>query len=241
MNELSIVIPCLYSIENLSAFIDRLSQYLTANPGDINVIIVLNEKAPLPDMISTYVKEHYPWLRLRILQRFGVTQNYGALVRFGIAYSSSKYVVLVSPYGDDDLSIIREMLTRIRKGFQVVQATRYSSAENASRVKSRFRMYQHIYRFLTRLFLGLKISDSTSSFKMFDRAFIQAIGLTNNGYSVCPEVTIKCLLAGGKVDYIASTVQTNDVSSHFRLRREGFGYLLLLMRGFLHRLGISWF
>lgn len=212
-----------------------------ANPGDIDIIIVLNRNVSGPETLAGTLKEKYPWLKFQVLQRHGSDHNYGAVVRFGLAYSTSKYAVLLSPYGDDDISIITPMLSQIRKGVQVVQASRYTSPDDYRNVQLRFRIYQHIYRFLTWLFLGVRISDSTYGFKMFDRVFIQALGMTHNGYSVCPEITLKSLLAGGKVAYISSTVKVPQKMGNFRLYREGFGYILLLLRGFLHRLGIRWF
>lgn len=241
INELSIVVPCISTTESLPSFIDELAKYLMNNPSEVDVIIVMNERVLDPETITTYIRDHYPWLKYTVLQRSGMARNYGALVRFGIAYSTSQYVVLVSPYGDDDLSIINFMLAKIREGAQVVQATRYTNLEDTKQVAGRFRLYQYIYRALTRLFLKHSISDSTYAFKMFDRTFVQALGLTHNGYSVCPEITLKTILAGGRVDYIPSTTRTTIANKDFKLYKEGLGYFWLLVRGALHRIGIVWF
>ena len=209
MNELSIIIPVLSNFERLEAFIDTVGKYLMANPGDVDLIVIVDQTVNNPEKLIEYVKQKYPWLKFRILQRFGKgsIHNYGALVRFGLAYSTSKYVVLLSPYGEDDLSILSTMLTKIRKGYQLVQATRYASSEDSKNVGWIYKMYQIVYRCLIRFFLGIKISDSTYGYKMFDRVFIQAIGITRNGFSICPEITIKSHLAGGKIEYISSNVK----------------------------------
>jgi glycosyltransferase involved in cell wall biosynthesis len=243
MNELSIIIPVLSNFEKVQAFIDTLGKYLMANPGDIDIIVVVDQTVQNPESLIAYTKKKDPWLRLRVLQRFGVgsIHNYGALVRFGMAYSTSKYVVLVSPHGEDDLSILSTMLAKVRKDCQVVQATRYAHPADAKNVGLVYRAYQSIYRLATRVFLGLESSDSTYAYKMFDRVFIQAIGVTRNRFSVCPEITIKSLLAGGKVEYVSSTVKRVEGIHDFKLVKEGVGYILLIVRGFLHRLGILWF
>lgn len=241
MNELSIIIPCVSSVDMLPRFIDELVFYVMNNPGDIDIVVVVNEKIHAMESVVPTIRKKYPWLRFMALQRVGNPRNYGALVRFGVAYSTSRYVALVSPYGDDDLSIIPAMMNMIRKGAQVVQATRYSSAEATENVHLRFRIYQNIYRLLARMLLGFKISDSTYGFKMFDRIFIQALGLHHNGYSICPEITFKALLAGGKVEYISSRTKSTSLKRDFRIYKEGPGYLWLLVRGFAHRLGMLWF
>lgn len=241
MSELSIVIPCLSPDDVLPEFMDELSNYLMGNPSDIEIIMVTNENANSNISVATHVQKNYPWLKFRMLQRFGKSNGYGALVRFGLAYSTSRYAVLVSPYGGDDISIITEMLSMIRKGAQVVQTTRYSSPEDAKTVQLRFRIYQHVYRSSTRLLIGHKISDSTYGFKMFDKIFMQSLGLSQNGRSISPEITFKGILAGGRVEYISSGVKPPLSSSNFKLYKEGLGFLWLLFRGLGHRIGIRWF
>ena len=241
MNELSILVPCPSSVDIPLGFMDVLSKYLMGNPADVEIIIVTNENAGSLTSIADYIRTKHPWLKLRLLQKKGESNPYGALVRFGLAHSSSRYAVLVSPYGEDDISIINKMLGVIRKGAQVVQVNRYSTPEDWKTVQLRFRIYQYAYRFLTKLMIGLKISDSTYGFKMFDRVFIQSLGLMQNGYSICPEITLKALLAGGKVEYISSRFKTTPFNKGFRLYKEGTGYAWLLVRGFFHRIGIFWF
>ena len=242
MNELSIVVTCLASVDKLPEFMDELAVYLMENPSDIETIIVTHEKHHTNKSIADYVKKEYPWLKFRMLQKFGTSISYGALVRFGLAYSTSCYAVLVSPYGEDDISIITKMLNMIRKGAQVIQVTRYAFPEDTETVQLRFRIYQYVYRFFTTILTGHTISDSTYAFKMFDRIFIQAIGLTQNGRSISPEITIKAILAGGKVEYLASGVRPRQIGSRFKLYKDGLGYIWLLIRGLGHRVKLfPWF
>jgi len=241
MNELSIIIPCTRSIEALPAFIDKLAHFIMANPTDIDVIIVTNEDPVFTSGIVKSIKQKYSWLKFDVLQRKGLSRNFGALVRFGIAYSSSRYAVLVSPYDEDDLTVINKMLDKARMGHQVIQASRYNAGDEAKNVGVKFLMYQKIYRSLIKTLLNFDISDSTYGFKMFDRVFVQTIGLTQNGYSICSEITLKSLLADGRVAYAQSDLKIERKNTDFRLYKEGWGYFYLLIRGFLHRNGILWF
>lgn len=241
MNELSVIIPCTQSVKTIPQFIDRLAVHLMANPGDTDIIVVANEKAGPVLPVMSYVKQRYPWLRFEVLQRKGGIRSYGALVRFGLAYSSSSYAVLVSPHGNDDIRLIPAMLSEMRKGRQLAQAVRYSGKTPGKNIPLRFRVYQSVFRRLTWCALGYRLNDSTYGFKMFDRVFIQSLGLNQNGYSLSPEITFKSLLAGGKVAYLSSTSQTAPINSDFRLYSEGIGYLWLLYRGLMHRLGVLWF
>lgn len=241
MNELSIIIPCIYSTDRLPRLIDELSVYLMANPADIDLIVVANEQVVNSEEMLAYVRRKYPWIKITLLHLSGGLRSYGALVRFGLAYSASQYAVLLSAHGDDDISLIPKMLQEMRKGAQVAQAIRYAGTDCQKNIPLRFKLYQYIYRAATRIFLRLDISDSTYGFKMFDRIFLQALGLSQNGFSISPEITFKALLAKGKVAYLASSCKSVSLSKDFKLHREGVGYLWLLYRGFLHCIGIRWF
>ena len=242
MNELSIIVICHSRVDILTNFIDSLSKYLMSNPGDIEIIIVTNENQNSLSSVSKYVKERYPWLKFRMLQKKGNSNPIGAMIRFGIAFSTSKYVVLISPYGEDDISIINNMLTLIRKGSQLVQVTRYSNQSDSGSVELIFRLYQTVYQTLAWLFLGLQSSDFTYGYKMFDRVFVQSVGLTQNSFAISPEVTIKTLLAKGKIEYFPSAVKPSIIGGKFKLYKDGPGYLWLIVRGLMHRSGlVNWF
>ena len=85
MNELSVVIPCVSSVDALSEFVDVLASSLMGNPSEIDVIAVVNESVGSVDDFIRSSKEKYPWLRFEVLIRSGGKRSYGALARFGIA------------------------------------------------------------------------------------------------------------------------------------------------------------
>jgi len=241
-NELSIIVPCAGETDAILTCVDGLAAYLMVNPSDTDVIVVVaNDTDERLDRILRDVRERYPWMQFTLLQRVGAARRFGALARFGIAFSTSRYVAIVSPFGDDDLAVLPKMLAAARSGAQVVQATRYATPRDAQGVPMRFRAYQSIYRAFVRFFLGHEVTDSTYGYKMFDRVFVQALGLTQNGYSICPEITLKGILVGGRVAYVPTTVQDRPAASDFRLLRDGPAYAWVLARGTAHRMGVPWF
>ncbi len=241
MNELSVVIPCVSSVDALSEFVDKLTAHLMDNPSEIDVVIVANESAGRMEDFMRRTQERYPWLRFEVLVRSGSKRNYGALARFGIAYSTSRYVVLVSPYGPDDIGLISPMLRKIREGCQVVQAISESPRAESGVKGATFSIYRYVYRWLAQALAGIEIKSATNSFKMFDRVFIQALGLTRNDHSICTEITFKVLLAGGKLEYVTSNTKAVPKNKDFHICRDGIGYSWVLTRGFFHRIGVLWF
>ncbi len=240
MNEVSIVIPCTTSTEVLPSFLDQLAAYLMANPSDTDVIVVANDEDPHRDTIVRFMRERYPWVQFTLLERLGAARRFGALARFGIAYSTSRYIALVSPYAEDDLGALPKMLAALHAGAHVAQATRYTRSEDARALSWQFRAYQKLYRALVRFLLGHTVTDSTYGYKMFDRVYVQALGLTQNGYAICPEITLKGLLGGGRVAYVPTMPQPSSAGD-FRLLRDGPAYAWVLVRGLGHRVGIPWF
>lgn len=240
MNELSLVIPIVGTTDVIPPYMAALAGFLMEHPSDTDVIVVANDADDQLDAIVHGVREQYPWMQFTLLQRVGAARRFGALARFGIAFSTSRYVALVSPYGDDDLAVFPRMLTELRKGAQVAQATRYANPEDARMLSAKFRVYQHVYRALVRLLLGHAVTDSTYGYKMFDRVYVQALGLAQNGYALCPEITLKGLLGGGRIAYVPTAPQLGG-GGDFKLLRDGPAYAWLLVRGLAHRVGIPWF
>ena len=68
MNELSILVPCISSEQILPDFIDNLTNYLMSNPGDVEVIVIMNESSDYLNVIKNYIQKKYPWLKIIILQ-----------------------------------------------------------------------------------------------------------------------------------------------------------------------------
>tara|TARA_Y100000310_G_scaffold284734_2_gene307695 strand:+ start:1376 stop:2020 length:645 start_codon:yes stop_codon:yes gene_type:complete len=212
------------------------------NPSDVEIMVVADQNAGSLSPVTDYLQKKYPWLKFRILEKNGHSNGYGSLVRFALAYSTSRYAVLVSPYGEDDITNINKMLGSIRAGAQVVQATRYYLPEDSTMIRRMFRIYERTYTFLIYLITRKKISDCTYGYKMFDRVFIQALGLTQNGRSISPEITLKGILAGGKIEFISSSLMSKEIGYKFKLYRDGFGYFWLLIRCIMHRIKIIlWF
>ncbi|MBI4450083.1 hypothetical protein HY634_03425 [Candidatus Uhrbacteria bacterium] len=240
MNEVSIVVPCMTSMEVLPPFLDQLASYLMANPSDTDVVVVANDEDPHRDAIVRFMRERYPWVQFTLLERVGAARRFGALARFGIAYSTSRYVAIVSPYGDDDLGVLPKMLSALHHGAQIAQATRYAGASDAAQILFRFQVYQRVYRTCIGVLLGHVVTDSTYGYKMFDRVYLLALGLTQNGYALSAEITLKGLLGGGRVAYVPTMPKRGRIGD-FRLLRDGPAYAWLLMRGVAHRVGVPWF
>lgn len=208
----------------------------------VEVLIVDDSSTDGTVELSAELSKRFPELHMRVLQRSEPHPGFGALVRYGVAHSTGRYCAFVAPDGTDPVSLLPRMVQELREGRQLVICSRYLT-DDAAGVSNRYRIYQRIYRAAIRFLLGREITDSTNGFRAFDRVFIQALGLSSNRFSVCPEMTFKATLAGGDVGYLGGQPlpRPGAGSEKFKLSNEIGGYGLVLIRAALHRVGIRWF
>ncbi len=241
--ETSIVIPTLDDAATLAATVERLNRTIAGMGTASEVLIVdagsrdgtLDEAARLAD--------RFPLLHIRVLVQDRARGGFGWLVRLGVAYSRGRFCVIVMPDARDPLDLIPKMIAELRGGAHLALCSRYDDEAGLSNVPWHFRLYQRIYRHAIRSLLSVDIPDSTYGFRAFNRTFVQALGLSGRGMSVCSEITFKVLLAGGETHRVAGA-QSGPMlrdQSKFRLGNELGGYALTLLRARLHQLGLSWF
>jgi polyisoprenyl-phosphate glycosyltransferase len=188
--------------------------------------------------------EELPGLHLRILVRETLPLSFGGMIRFGMAHASGRYCAIVSSDATDPVSLLPEMLRRLRAGATMTICSRYIRPEDTERIGRTYRLYQRIYREAAKALLGQEVTDSTYGFRAFNRLEIQALGTSSNRFNIFPEMTFKVLASGGRIDYLAGSPQPVGVggSEKFKLPNEIAGYAVVLVRAALHRSGIlRWF
>lgn len=243
MFELSVLICSHNEAHVLERCLRSLHASLLHESISTEVIIVDNGSDDGTVDLAVKLSAKLPELHMRVLERAGDRGGYGSMVRYGLAHSSGRYCALVAADGSDPVDLIARMVTELRRGHQLVICSRYEASASGAAIAWRYRVYQTVYRRAIRLFLGARISDSTNGFRAFDRAFIQSLGLSSTKLSVCPEMTFKALLSGGRVAYVPGqpTLRPGEGTSKFTLSHEIVGYGVALARAALHRAGLRWF
>lgn len=228
--------------ENLPPLIARLDWIVKAAGLDVETLVLDDASDDETWQVAQGLEDQYARLRIRVLRRYQPRRGYGAIVRYGLAHAIGRYCVLVAADGVDPIELIPDFVAHMRDGVTLVQCSRYLNPGDARTIPFKYKFYQTIYRTLIRLLLQQHIRDSTYAFKMFDRVYVMALGLTSNRFSISPEITFKVLLSGGRIDYIpAGQGVRQRGASKFVFWREGYGYASTLLRAWLHRLGILWF
>jgi dolichol-phosphate mannosyltransferase len=241
--ETSVLVPTLEDARTLAATLEELNGIIVATGVATEVIVVDANSQDGTVAVATEMADRLPLLHMRILVLDRDESGFGRLIRLGMAYAQGRHCFIVMPQARDPLEQLPKMLAELRKGTHLVLCSRYENTAGTSSVPSRFRAYQAIYRRAIRVVLGEDIPDSTYGFRGFNRTFVLALGLTARSMAVCPEITFKVLLAGGVVSRVAGSQSgpTLHEQSKFRLRNELGGYVRVLGRAGLHRLGVHWF
>ncbi len=243
MAELSIIVPCYNDEQVLENSIREIANVVTHSSLSVETLIVDDESTDGTIELARQLMERYPELHMRVLVRKRRRRGFGMLVRYGMAFATGQYCALVSSDGYDPVELIPQFLQKLRGGCHLVQCSRYDRWEDMKDVPALFRAYQVVYRVLVRILLAAQIRDTTYGFRAFDRIYVQALGTSACRFNICPEITFKVLLSGGKIDYLPGQPKlfAQGGSAKFQLPFEIWGYAYVLFRAALHRIGIYWF
>lgn len=241
--ETSVLIPTLDDAGTIGRTIENLNTVLAATGAPAEVLIVDAGSRDGTLEVAGRLADEYPLLHMRLLVQDREHSGFGTALRLGMAYATGRYCVVLMPDARDPLELIPKMLGELRGGSDLVLCSRYEDGTGSGSVPHRFVLYQALYRRAIRFVLRVDIPDSTYGFRAFNRTFVQALGITGRRLSVCPEITFKVLLAGGKTTRVEGVPTGPMVQSQskFRLGNELLGYGLTLARAGLHRAGLSWF
>ena len=241
--ETSILIPTLDDAPTIGPTIEKLNVAIAAAgaPAEILVVDAGSRDGTLER--AAELADRYPLLHMRLLVQDRDHSGFGSVLRLGMAYAQGRFCVVLMPDARDPLELIPKMISELRAGADLVLCSRYENGAGASGIPRRFAIYQSLYRRAIRLLLRVDIPDSTYGFRAFNRTFVQALGISGQRLAVCPEITFKVLLAGGRTERVRG-VPTGPMlreQSKFRLGNELMGYAMTLARAGLHRVGWRWF
>ena len=241
--DLTIVIPCLNEEENIIQILEDIYSAVYGCGFSFEIIVVDDQS---DDRTYQYAND---WalknkqVPVRIIKRGLHRRGYGAVVRYGATYGVGKYCIFVSADRVDPIHLIPQLYAEMEKGATLAQCSRYINNGDDTTIPFKYKFFQFFFRWGVRIALGQKIPDSTYAFKMFKRSFTLGMGLSQNRFSVSPEITFKSILSGGDIVYKAGAqgVRSRGVSK-FKFTKEGVGFGYCLLRAFLHRYKIIyWF
>jgi dolichol-phosphate mannosyltransferase len=242
LSKLAVIVPCLNEEDNVVTTLEWLSSALEKLPFSSEIIVIddlSNDKTY--EYASSYKNETN--VTIKVFKKELHRRGYGAVIKFGLAHTTSDYVTFVSADRVDPIHILEKMAEKLDKGLDLVQCSRYLEKENQDTIPFKYKFFQFFFRRFATIALGAKIADSTYAFKMFKREKIMALGVSSNRFNISPEIMFKAVLAGYRYGFISAGQGTRELGeSKFNFKKEGFGFGMCLIRGLLHRLNlVYWF
>lgn len=242
--DLTIVIPCLNEADNIEGILDSVASVVVNQKFTTEVVVVDDESDDNTyELAQKWANENEGKLPIRVISRPLKRRGYGAVVRYGAAHGLGKYCIFVSADMVDPINLIPELYEEMEKGAVLAQCSRYINPGDDNTIPFKYKFFQFFFRRGVKIAIGHYIPDSTYAFKMFRRRETLGVGLSQNRFSISPEITFKSILMGGEVKYIPGAQGTRAFGvSKFIFRKEGVGYTYCLVRAFLHRMRLLyWF
>jgi glycosyltransferase involved in cell wall biosynthesis len=242
--DLTIVIPCLNEAENIVGILESVKSIVVAEEFLTEIIVVDDvSDDDTYHLAQNWANQHKNEISVRVITRTLHRRGYGAVVRYGAAHGTGRYCLFVSADMVDPIHLIPQLYDEMEKGAILAQCSRYINPGDDHTIPFKYQFFQFFFRRGVKIALGHFIPDSTYAFKMFRRRETLGVGLSQNRFSISPEITFKSILMGGDVKYIAGAQGTRAFGiSKFIFRKEGIGYAYCLLRAFLHRTKlIYWF
>jgi hypothetical protein len=237
--ELSIVVPAYKEEGNIALVCDRLLAMLEQDGLNAEILIVDDSS---PD--ATYRVARAQMLRSPRIRVFSKPppRGMGSGIRYGMRYARAPIVAVTMGDGSDEVSRIPEMYAKVhRENYGLAVGSRYRHRRNYRTVPLIYRFWSSCFRLVTRLLIGLRMSDYTNAFRVFDRRIFERYGAESAGFEISPEITFKAWFAMRRVTEVdVCHLKRASGQSSFSFLRAGPGYAKILTKALIHRLTGKW-
>lgn len=237
--ELSIVVPAYKEEGNIELVCDRLLAMLEQD--GLNAEILLVDDAS-PD--ATYRVARAQMLRSPRIRAFSKPppRGMGSGIRYGLRYARAPIVAVTMGDGSDEVSRIPEMYAKVhRENYGLAVGSRYRHRRNYRTVPLIYRFWSACFRLVTRLLIGVPMSDYTNAFRVFHRRIFERYNAESAGFEISPEITFKAWFATRRVTEVdVCHLKRASGQSSFSFLRAGPGYAKILLKALVNRLTGKW-
>ncbi|MBW8011091.1 MAG: glycosyltransferase family 2 protein [Chloroflexi bacterium] len=233
--EISIIVPCLNEEQNIPILVQKLDALMNQYELSAEILIVDDCSDDYTFREAFILSKSYP--KVFALHK-GLPRGIGNAIRFGIKHAKGRVGVIVMGDLVDPLAAIPDFRDKIiNEGCQLVLLSRYMTTEDHANIPLSYRFYQFWFRVLSRILVGVRVTDITYAFRAFDLDFIKSLNLQSGGFEISPEITLKAWLRKARICELKGR-QGRRVrgESKFLFSKQGWGYGGVLMKAFFARI-----
>jgi hypothetical protein len=221
--ELSVVLPCLNESETVATCVQKAMSFLAANGVHGEVVVADNGSTDGSQALATAMGA-----RVVTVPQPG----YGNALMGGIVAARGQYVIMADSDDSYDLTALTPFLGHLRAGAELVMGNRFRGgiAPGAMPPLHRY-LGNPVLSFIGRLFFGSKIGDFHCGLRGFRRESVLSLDLQATGMEFASEIVVKAILAGQRIEEVATTLSPDGRSRppHLRSWRDGWRHLRFLL------------
>lgn len=236
----SIVVPAYKESANLNLVCERLLAMISTSGTEAEIILV--DDASPDDTYAAGLRAMMLSPRIRAFTK-PLPRGMGNAIRYGIDRARTDIVTVTMGDGSDDVDRIPAMVREVAEnGNALAIGCRYRHAENFAAIPGMYRFWSRTFRLVTRIVIGLRLTDYTNSFRTYRLSSLGRLGLESGGFEISPEVTFKAWFATRRIAEVdVKHLKRASGQSKFSFLRAGPGYGKILLKAVITRVTGHWF
>ncbi len=238
--DLSIIVPAYNEADNLELVCNRLLEAFADQPITPEILLIDDVSADDTAAVARRQMWLSPWI---LAYTKPLPRGMGNAIRFGLDKARAQIIAITMGDGSDEVAKLPEMYHKVRDGEAALAiGSRYRYRRNYQAVPRLYRFWSFCFRLTTRFLIGLRLSDYTNAFRVYDREIFARYGPESGGFEISPEITFKAWFATRKVTEVdVRHLKRASGQSSFSFLRAGPGYGIILFKAFVQRLTGKWF
>jgi len=205
-------------------------------PTDLIIVYDSEDDPTIP--IVKKMQELFPSIRLiQNEQRKGVLNA----IKTGFKNAQAPYVGIWICYQVDPFGVINRMVEKMSEGYDFVSASRFVYKGRFSRGSVIKRNLSKLANKLLCVFMGIPLTDATSSIKIYKKEFLDATPVTTKtagGWALSLELSLKALMKG--LSFYEIPLEEKNMNllhgiSHFSVKTQLPEYIRWFIYGFRNR------
>lgn len=216
MNTVSIVLPA----KNEEAGLQKTLPLIRELHPEAEIIVVDDGSTDKTDAIARSITNV-------ICINHPVSIGNGGAIKSGARAASGDVIVFMDADGQHDPHDIERLLEPFQQGFDMVVGAR-NRASQASWWRSAANRF---FNSLASMMTGFEVKDLTSGFRAVNRKkFLNILYLLPNKFSYPTTSTMAFFRSGFFVNYIPIEAEQREGSSHIKIFRDGFRFMIIILK-----------